>query len=94
MLGRALFVRSYKNEGTMCHVMCLQYRYHDGYIVRSHVLCEKDQIRHYSRAYPTLNPHSDCAGISCSVKTITLVLASTLYASSGKKCSSYLNVKF
>ena len=21
--GRALFVRSYKNEGTMCHVMCL-----------------------------------------------------------------------
>ena len=23
VLGRALFARSYKNEGTMCHVMCL-----------------------------------------------------------------------
>ena len=27
MLGRALFVLSYKNEGTMCHVMCLVSRH-------------------------------------------------------------------
>ena len=27
VLGRALFVSSYKNEGTLCHVMCLVSRY-------------------------------------------------------------------
>ena len=27
VLGRALFAWSYKNEGTMCHAMCLVSRY-------------------------------------------------------------------
>ena len=60
----------------------IQYSFHDGYIVRSNAQSRKrlnpTLFPRLSHAKPTLNPRSARAGISCSVKTITLALASTL----------------
>ena len=74
----------------------VQYKYRDGYmyIVCAHARSRKrlnpTLFPRLSHAKSALNPCSVHAWISCSVKTITLVLASTLiqahpYASSGKK---------
>ena len=59
----------------------IQYSFHDGYIIRSNARSRKrlnpTLFPRLSHAKPTLNPRSARAGISCSVKTITLTLAST-----------------
>ena len=60
----------------------LQYKYCNGYIIRAHARSRKrlnpTLFPHLSHAKPMLNLHSVRAGVSCSVKTITLALASTL----------------
>ena len=80
-----IFRKSTSKKYTLCcafEYTQLQYSFHDGYIVHSNARSRKrlnpTLFPHLSHAKPMLNPRSARAGISCSVKTITLALASAL----------------